>query len=77
MGQHWSQKKGVVSGQEAQRRAASAARSRQVKAARAGKGAAPEYRESRSSGCPLSLVMLPWLLLRALFTWLAGGDNDG
>lgn len=63
--QHWSQKKGVVSGKQAQQHARAKHRAHEFKQARKGKGSAPGYQET-AAGCPLALVMLPILIIRGL-----------
>jgi len=46
--QHWSKKKGVISGAQAQQRAAGAHRKEAIKGARKGAAPPPEYTETRS-----------------------------
>ena len=67
MGEHWTKKKGVVSGREAQARAHQAARKQQFKQARKGRAAPPAY-QAAHSGCLMALLLMPVLAVRR---WLA------
>lgn len=67
MGEHWSKKKGVVSGRQAQQHAAQKARAHQFKQARKGRAAPPAY-QAASTGCLVALLLVP---VAAVRRWLA------